>query len=195
MSEAVGTLPEVENLFRIGPTSFEALGDRVLVLVDQFKSGYECEICGGKQKVKCMDCVAGRSAINPNMLCKTCHGTTEMVCPDCEGKGVEKGGIVVPDSSQNRPESGTIVSIGEDVGRPVRRIFGVRVQATDERKQILKLGDKVLFGRFAGNSIDLETVTKDKIFLRILNESEVLCRLQGQLELRRLKKSSKEEVV
>jgi co-chaperonin GroES (HSP10) len=186
---------ETSNLFRIGPSTFEALGDRVLVLVDPFKSGYECQTCGGKQKVRCTECVNGKSHLNPQMMCKHCHGSMEVTCPECEGKGVEAGGIVVPDASQNRPESGTIVSVGEYVGMGVHRLFGAVRMETREPKQKLTIGDKVLFGRFSGNGIDLETVTKDKIILRILNESEVLCRLTGQLEMRRLRKPSQEQIL
>jgi co-chaperonin GroES (HSP10) len=183
------------NIFALGPMTMEALGDRVLVLVDEFRSGYECTACGGRQKVRCTDCVNGHSTLNPNMQCKTCHGSMEMVCAECEGRGVEKGGLVIQDNAQNRPESGVIVSVGEHVGMGTHRLFGaVRIE-TREPQQKLRIGDKILFGRFSGHQINMATSTKEEVVFRILNESEVLTRITGHLELRRLRKESREQVL
>lgn len=79
--------------YGVGAVELAALGDRVLIVEDQFKSGYECFTCGGSGKVK-STLVAGAA--------KT--------CPDCNGKG---GVLVVPDANQRRPTTGTIVSVGE----------------------------------------------------------------------------------
>ena len=79
------------NKFEIGPLKFEAFGDRIIVQEDAFKSGYECETCGG----------TGVSPLNPNMRCKDCNGT---------------GGLLaIPEVSQRRPTTGTIASVGPDV--------------------------------------------------------------------------------
>jgi len=182
-----------ENFFHLGETSLEATFDRVLVLIDQFKSGYECSRCAGSGKVPCSDCIGGKSALNTNMTCKSCRGKMTIPCPDCDGKG---GLLVVPETSQNPPQAGTIVSIGEDVGKGVQRLFGaIRVQAKEESQVPLKIGDRVMFGRFAGHDLSLQTTDGSAVNLRLLNESEILCRMRGSLEMRKVGKSVKEEAL
>lgn len=139
-------MAEDRGKFEIGPVKFAAFGDRILIQEDEFKSGYECEVCGG----------TGVSPINPNMRCKT-----------CEGKG---GLIVVPEISQRRPTTGTIVSIGEAV-------------------KWLKPGQSVLYSSFAGHTVDLDRAGKPLV-LRILHESEVLSLVDGHLELRTVRGKS-----
>lgn len=194
--EFIDNLTANLNSFHIGETALEAMFDRVLVLVDVFKSGYECTTCGGEQKVPCDNCDAGRSRVNSEVVCKLCHGSQTVPCPTCQGKGVKEGGIVVPETAQNPPQAGTIVSVGEDVGRGVHRLFGaVRVEARPESTAPLKIGDRVMFGRFAGHDLTLSTTDGKSVPLRLLNESEVLCRIEGTLELRKMGKSTKEELL
>jgi len=78
----------MENTFQLDDLTFEAIGDRVLIEEDQFKSGYECPDCGG----------TGKSAIVPGARCSS-----------CEGKG---GLLVVPEVSERRPTTGCVVSAG-----------------------------------------------------------------------------------
>src|SRR5262249_55411962 len=85
--DGLETKSATDNFFHIGETSLEATFDRVLVLIDQFKSGYECKRCAGSGKVPCSECIGGRSAINPEILCKFCHGEMKIDCPECNGKG------------------------------------------------------------------------------------------------------------
>lgn len=82
--------PKLDNKFSVGPLKFEAFGDRVLVKQDDFKSGYECQTCGG----------TGKSPVNKNWK-----------CGDCEGKGAL---LVIPEVSERRPTTGVIVSTGPD---------------------------------------------------------------------------------
>jgi co-chaperonin GroES (HSP10) len=187
------SFPPKDQVFSIGATGFEALGERVLVLVDPFRSGYECERCNGDQKISCTDCDNGKSRLNPNMQCKTCSGSRAMVCPACGGKG---GELIIPDVAENRPQTGTIVSVGDQVGRGVQRLFGaVPVQTFEERKNPLKKGDRVLFGTYAGFDVKLDTSDGRGIELRILNESEVLTRVHGEMKLRRMGRGSREELL
>jgi chaperonin GroES len=188
---------ELLNQFRIGETAFEAMYDRVTVLVDPFRSGYECPRCEGQQKTPCTDCEDGRSRMNPNIQCKTCAGTKQMTCPDCNGTGVEHGGLVVPDDAQNKPQMGTIVSVGEWVGMGVQRLFGsIPLQTHDKSPKAPQVGDRVLFGRFSGHDLKLDTSDGRSVELRILNESEILQRVHGNsLTLRRVGKGNKEEVL
>jgi co-chaperonin GroES (HSP10) len=151
--------------FKAGDVSFYALGDRVIVREDEFKSGYECRTCSGHGKVVCSNCDGtGHSKVNAHAKCSACHGETTQTCPDCEGKG---GVLIVPEQSQRRPSSGMIVSVGEDC-------------------KVLKEGENVLYSNFAGYAIDLDRAGISTC-LRILHEKEILCRVEGHLELRTLR--------
>lgn len=151
--------------FKAGEVSFYALGDRVIVREDEFRSGYECGTCGGHGRVACANCGGtGKSKVNAHAKCSACHGETNEICPECNGKG---GVLVVPEQSQRRPSSGMIVSVGEDC-------------------VTLKEGENVLYSNFAGYAIDLDRAGI-KTVLRILHEKEVLCRVEGHLELRTLR--------
>src|SRR5215470_2066430 len=109
------------NYFEIGGIKFWALGDRVIVREDEFRTGFECSGCSGARQVRCPDCTDGTK---PNgKKCSNCGtqsapgvavGTVQLdpgwiLCPDCGGKG---GLIIAPDTAQRRPTSGTIVSAG-----------------------------------------------------------------------------------
>ncbi len=51
------------------------------------------------------------------------------------------GGIIIPDTAKEKPLEGTVVAVGEG--------------KTDE-KMILKKGDKVLYGKYAGTELEFE---------------------------------------
>ena len=77
----------------------------------------------------------------------------------CEEKEKTKGGIVLPDTAKERPQEGEIVAVGE--GR-----------RTDEGKRVslsLKVGDKVLYGKYSGTEI-----TVDGEEYLIMREEDVL---------------------
>lgn len=78
------------------PYQFTAIGDNIIVSLDQFKSGYECKTCKGKGKVIRKE------------------GREDMIetCPTCEGKTVGKGGIIIPDTAKVLASSGVVVSMG-----------------------------------------------------------------------------------
>ncbi len=152
------------NTYDLGSLKFWALGDRVLLQEDAFKSGYECSTCEGSGKSKCSDCDG--SGHHGQKRCSHCSdGLT--TCPDCGGKG---GLLVAPEISQRRPTTGRVVSVGVDC-------------------KTLKVGDSVLYSNFAGYVIDLNRAGRP-VSLRILHESEVLCALEGQLDLRGLRGKS-----
>lgn len=69
------------------------------------------------------------------------------------------GGIVLPDSAKNKPQRGTVISVGEGY---VRR-DGKKVPLT------VKAGDSVLFSSYAGEEI---RVGEDDYLL--LRESDIL---------------------
>jgi chaperonin GroES len=50
------------------------------------------------------------------------------------------GGIIIPDTAKEKPQLGTVVAVGTD----------------EEMKELVKKGDKVLFGKYTGDEIDFE---------------------------------------
>jgi chaperonin GroES len=67
-------------------------------------------------------------------------GTRVLIEPmEAEQKTV--GGIIIPDSAQEKPQRGTIVSAG---------------QGTADEKMELKVGDKVLYGKYSGTELEFE---------------------------------------
>jgi chaperonin GroES len=71
---------------------------------------------------------------------------------------VTKGGIILPDTAQEKPMEGEIIAVGngktDDTGKKI---------AMD-----LKVGDKVLYGKYSGTEVKLN----DEEFL-IMRESDV----------------------
>lgn len=57
-----------------------------------------------------------------------------------------KGGIVIPDTAKEKPVKGTIVAIG-----PGKRLESGQIQSLS-----LKVGDEILFGKYAGTEVKLD---------------------------------------
>ena len=68
------------------------------------------------------------------------------------------GGIVIPGSAAEKPSKGEVLAVGTG-----KKLDNGTVQAVD-----LKVGDKVLFGQYAGS-----TVKVDGEELLVMSESEV----------------------
>jgi chaperonin GroES len=68
------------------------------------------------------------------------------------------GGIFIPDSAAEKPSQGEVLAVG-----PGKKLESGDVQAMD-----LTVGDKVLFGQYAGSAVKL-----DGEELLIMSESEV----------------------
>lgn len=75
-----------------------------------------------------------------------------------EEKGVTAGGILIPDSSKEKPSSGVVVAVG-----PGAR-DGDKITPLE-----LKVGDKVLFSKWNGTKVD----DSDDSLL-IMKESDIL---------------------
>lgn len=74
------------------------------------------------------------------------------------------GGIVLPDSAAEKPSQGEVLAIGP----------GKVLDSGDVRALDVKVGDKVLFGQYAGS-----TVKVDGEELLILGEGEIFGVLEG----------------
>ena len=68
-------------------------------------------------------------------------------------------GIVIPDNAAEKPEQGEVLAVGD----------GKRLQDGSVQALTLKVGDQVLFGKYAG-----QTVKVDGEELLILREDDVL---------------------
>ena len=130
------------------PYHFTALGEQILVTLDQFKSGYECKMCKGKGKVTHK---IGREDVTET-------------CPDCEGRTVGKGGIIIPETSQILASSGVVVSMG--------------AKARELCKEFT-LGDRILFGFHSGSMIP----TKAGVMLKRMDWYQAWIKVDGAEEL------------
>lgn len=63
-------------------------------------------------------------------------------------------GIIIPDTAKEKPQQGLVVAVGEG-----KRTESGRIEALD-----VKVGERVLFGKYAGNEIKIDEV--EHIILR-----------------------------
>ena len=76
-----------------------------------------------------------------------------------EEKEQKRGGIIIPDSAKEKPMEGKVIAVGQG-----------RVEKDGKRIALeVKVGDRILFGKYAGQEIKIE----DKEHV-ILKEDEVL---------------------
>ena len=76
-----------------------------------------------------------------------------------EAKEKTKGGILLPDTAQEKPQEAKVIAVGDG-------------KVSDDGKAIplkVKAGDKVLFGKYSGTEITVD----DKEYL-ILKEEDIL---------------------
>ncbi|MCC7381606.1 MAG: co-chaperone GroES [Deltaproteobacteria bacterium] len=76
-----------------------------------------------------------------------------------EAEEKSKGGIIIPDSAKEKPIEGRVMAVGN----------GKHLEDGTVRKLEVKVGDKVLFGKYSGNEIKIEG---DELV--ILREDDVL---------------------
>lgn len=125
--------PNIIGLVELG-IGLEAVGDNILVLIDSYRSGYECTACKGTGKLRrVVRCVCDPDIEDSKLdfprgernrfgaECEACHGSyletrvdDVVVCHKCEGKGAT---LVIPETAKSLPTTGIILSIGPDVTR------------------------------------------------------------------------------
>ena len=70
-----------------------------------------------------------------------------------------RGGIIIPDSAKEKPQEGEVIAVGNG-----------KILNSGERVALeVKEGDRVLFGKYAGNEVKLD----DEEFL-IMREDDIL---------------------
>ncbi len=73
------------------------------------------------------------------------------------------GGIIIPDTAKEKPQRGKVVAVGTGkIGKDGKRI-----------PLEVKVGDRILFGKYAGSEIKLENV--EHVFMR---EDDILSILE-----------------
>ena len=125
--------PNIIGLIELG-VGLEAVGDNILVLIDSYRSGYECTVCKGTGKLHRVSRCVCDPDISDDRLdfprgsrnrfgaeCETCNGSyLEMriddvvTCNKCEGKGAI---LVIPENAKSLPTTGIILSMGPEVTR------------------------------------------------------------------------------
>jgi len=85
-----------------------------------------------------------------------------VVVEPMEAESKTKGGIVLPDTAQEKPQRGTVISVGP--GR-----------VADDGKRIaptVKKGDKIIYARYGGMEVEVD----GKEYM-ILRESDILAKI------------------
>lgn len=83
-----------------------------------------------------------------------------VVIKPLEAETKTKGGIVLPDTAKEKPQEGEVMAVGKG-----KVLDSGTVQAPE-----VKVGDKVLYGKYSGNEI----TTKDGDELLIMREEDIL---------------------
>ena len=87
---------------------------------------------------------------------------------DSEGKSA--GGIIIPDTAQEKPQEGEIVAVGP----------GARDETGKLAPLDVKAGDRILFGKWSGTEVKI-----DGEDLLIMKESDVMGVIEGKTARRK----------
>lgn len=74
------------------------------------------------------------------------------------------GGIVIPDSAAEKPVKGEVIAVGN----------GKLLENGEVRPLDIKVGDKVLFGKYAGTEVKIEGEE-----LLVMREDDVMAVIEG----------------
>lgn len=123
----------IVGLIELG-VGLEAVGDNIIVLIDNYRSGYECTACKGTGKLRrFVRCICDPDIPDSDLdfprgtrnrfgaVCKACSGQYLTVriddvvtCHKCNGRGAT---LVIPENAQSLPTTGIILSMGPEVTR------------------------------------------------------------------------------
>jgi chaperonin GroES len=87
-----------------------------------------------------------------------------VVVEPMEAEETTAGGIVLPDTAKEKPQRGTIVSIGP----------GKLLDSGERGTLSVTVGDEVIYGKYSGTEIELNG--RD---VKILRESDILAKVVG----------------
>ena len=79
------------------------------------------------------------------------------------------GGIIIPDTAKEKPQQGDVIAVGP----------GARDEAGKVNPLDVKVGDRVLFGKWSGSEVKL-----DGEDLLIMKESDILGILEGKASVK-----------
>ncbi len=85
-----------------------------------------------------------------------------VVVEPVDAEQMTAGGIVLPDSAQEKPQRGTVLAVGPG-----------RLLDSGERGELsVKLGDEVIYGKYAGSDFEVEDRE-----VKILRENDILAKV------------------
>ena len=70
-----------------------------------------------------------------------------------------KGGIIIPDTAKEKPQEGEVVAVGP----------GAKTEDGKTVKMDVKVGDKVIFGKWSGTEIKIHNIENS-----IMKESDIM---------------------
>ena len=82
-----------------------------------------------------------------------------------EEERTSPGGIVIPDSAAEKPSQGKVVAIGK----------GKILEAGSVRALDVKVGDKILFGKYSGTEVKV-----DGDDLLVMREEDIMAIIEGK---------------
>lgn len=86
-------------------------------------------------------------------------GDRVIVKRDEEAEQKSAGGIIIPDTAKEKPQRGTVIAVGN----------GALNEKGDRIPMEVKVGDQVLFSKYAGNEVKIDS---DEYL--IIKENEIL---------------------
>ena len=87
-----------------------------------------------------------------------------IVVEPVEAEEVTAGGIVLPDSAQEKPQRGTVVAVGP----------GKLLDSGERGGLSVDVGDEVIYGKYGGSDVEV-----DGDDVKILRESDILAKVLG----------------
>ena len=85
-----------------------------------------------------------------------------VVVEPVEAESTTAGGIVLPDSAQEKPQRGTVVAVGP----------GKLLDSGNRGELSVAVGDTVIYGKYGGSDIEI-----DGTEMKILRESDILAKV------------------
>jgi chaperonin GroES len=87
-----------------------------------------------------------------------------VVIESLDAEETTAGGIVLPDTAQERPQRGKVVAVGP----------GKLLDSGTRGELSVSVGDEVIFGKYGGTDIEV-----DGLEVKILRESDILAKVIG----------------